>query len=149
MPPFRTLIAAVALGAAVLAPAPARAAFLFCNHTQSLVEAAFGYRESGGWTSEGWWQLQPGQCARVFNKALTQRFYFYFAHVLEPPAKDQKAPMVWGGKYLFCVDTKAFKVEGDTNCAGRGYREQGFQEVDVGLNQHDYTLNFRDGKSAR
>lgn len=140
---LRSSVLCVALSLALTLPRPAQAAFLFCNQTQSLIEAAFGYRETVEWISEGWWQIQPGQCARVFNRALTQRFYFYYARILNAPA-DGRKPMIWGGKSLFCVDNKAFKVEGYANCAKKGYTEQGFAQVDVGPGQRDYTLTFRD-----
>lgn len=144
---FRSLPAFVFLIVLTCTSLPAEAAFLFCNRTQHPIEAAFGYREQVAWISEGWWQIQPGQCARVFNRPLTQRFYFYFARVLESPSASSQPPMTWAGKYIFCVDNKAFRVEGDGQCAVRGYQEKGFQEVDIGPNQHDYTLNFEDGKN--
>ncbi len=128
----------------VCLPQPAMAAFLFCNQTKSVIEAAFGHRDEGTWVSEGWWQLQPGQCARVYNKPLSQRFYFYYARALTLPGKDGKGTMTWSGKYAFCTDTKAFKAEGDSNCEARGYRMQGFQDVDVGVRQKNYTLTFQD-----
>jgi len=144
---IRPLLAAVVLSATALFPHSSHAAFLFCNKTQTPIEAAFGYREEVLWISEGWWQIQPGQCARAFSRPLTQRFYFYHAHVLAPPSPDGKPPLTWSGKYRFCVDTKAFHVEGDGNCEGRGYQEKGFQEIDVGQGQHNYTLTFEDGSS--
>ncbi|MDD5587314.1 MAG: DUF1036 domain-containing protein [Alphaproteobacteria bacterium] len=143
---FTTL--SVLLGMVLLLPAPAKAAFLFCNRTQMPIEAAFGYREEVVWISEGWWQIQPGQCARVFNRPLTQRFYFYYAHipVASAPA-DGKPPLTWAGKYRFCIDDKAFRIEGDGNCDVRGYKEKGFREVDIGPNQRNYSLTFEDGHS--
>jgi len=127
--------------------APAQAAFLYCNRTGAPIEASFGYREQIVWISEGWWQIQPGQCARVFSRPLTQRFYFYFARMMSPAAANGKPPTTWAGKYSFCVDTKAFKIEGDGQCDVRGFQEKGFQEIDIGPNKHDYTLNFDDDKS--
>jgi antitoxin component of MazEF toxin-antitoxin module len=41
---------------------------------------------------------------------------------------------------------EAFKSEGDQNCEERGLRVQGFQEIDVGANQRDYTLTFQDNR---
>lgn len=125
-------------------PRPAFAAFLFCNKSATLIEAAFGYREDVKWISEGWWQIQPGQCARVYGKPLTQRFYFYYARMMQPPAPERK-PAVWAGKSLFCLDNKAFRIEGYERCEKRGYLQQGFQQVDIGLGQKDYTLTFQDG----
>ncbi|MDX2027495.1 MAG: DUF1036 domain-containing protein [Alphaproteobacteria bacterium] len=130
---------------------PARSAYaamVFCNHTRGVVEAALGYRDGDGqktsWQSEGWWRIEPGQCARVFGKPLTQRFYYYYATALAP-AGPNKSPFTWGGKYQFCTDTKAFRAEGDAECDTRGLQTKGFQEVDIGANTKDYTLDFRDG----
>jgi len=126
-----------------LACRQAEAAMMFCNRTQDSIEAAFGYRESVEWTSEGWWRIEPGQCARVFGKPLTQRFYFYYATSLSPPVKD-KSPLTWTGKYQLCTDTKAFRIEGDGGCESRNYHTQGFQEIDIGTLTRDYTLDFKD-----
>lgn len=141
---FRSFFPVCVLSAILGFAGPAHAAFLFCNQTETVIEAAFGTREEGKWVSEGWWQIQPGQCARVMNKPLTQRFYFYYARALALPGKDGKEPMVWSGKYTFCTDGKAFKIEGDSKCEERGYRKQGFQDIDVGPKQKEYTLTFRD-----
>src|SRR5689334_8025945 len=107
---------------------PARAAMVFCNRTNMPIVAALGYRESVKWVSEGWWQIEPGQCSRVFSKPLTQRFYFYYAVALDAPSRD-KAPLSWAGKYAFCMDTKAFRIEGDGQCEERHYKTQGFQQI--------------------
>lgn len=139
--PFQGFLAVSALLLALFA-APAQAAMVFCNRTDAPIEAALGYRESINWVSEGWWQIEPGQCARVFGKPLTQRFYFYYALSLSPPAPG-KSPLSWTGKYAFCIDNKAFKVEGDGDCESRNYKTQGFQQVDIGAGARDYKLDFR------
>jgi len=123
---------------------PALASFLMCNKTKSVVEAAFGRREENDWLSEGWWQIQPGQCARVYGKALTQRFYFFYARALTLPSQETGNQKIWSGKYAFCTDTKAFRVQGDSGCEAKGYQTKGFQEVDVGVRQKNYTLTFED-----
>lgn len=126
---------------------PAHGAMIYCNHTSSAIEAALGYRDQlegqkTGWMSEGWWRIEPGQCSRVYGKPLNQRFYYYYAVSLAPVQRD-KSPFIWNGKYQFCADTKAFRVEGDHDCIARGYQVKGFQEIDVGANTKDYTLDFR------
>ena len=140
----RFVLSVACLCGLILLPRPAWAAFLFCNETKSVIEAAFGHRDEGEWTSEGWWQIQPGQCARVYNKPLSQRFYFYYARALTIPAKNGQGVMTWSGKYAFCTDGKAFRVTGDSRCEERGYKMQGFQDVDVGGRQKNYTLTFQD-----
>jgi hypothetical protein len=131
-------------------PSPAKAALVFCNRTQAPLEAALAYRgevadDREDWISEGWWHIEPGQCSRVFGKALEQRFYFYYAMSLASPAHDH-APYIWSGdKYKFCIDTKAFRIIGDGQCDERSYQLKGFQQIDLGANVRDYTLDFKDG----
>jgi len=120
----------------------------FCNKTSTAIEAAVGYRlatkDAGdNFVSEGWWRIEPGQCSRVYSNPLLQRFYFYYAHAMEATKKDAK-PTEWSGKYIFCTDNKAFRVEGDEDCESRGYKSTGFQELDLGKALRDYTLDFRD-----
>lgn len=132
---------------------PVFAAMSFCNKTTGAIESALGYRgddgDDGGasWVSEGWWRIEPGQCARVYAAPLSQRFYFYYAHALAPSARES-VPTEWTGKYVFCTNPKAFRIEGDGNCGKRKFQSLGFQELDVGPNARDYTLNFKD-PSAR
>jgi uncharacterized membrane protein len=156
MKSFHIFFRAVAFGAALFAvlavlPHRAYAAMSFCNRSSVPLEAALGYREDKddgdeGWGSEGWWRIEPGQCARVYGQPLTQRFYFYYAHALAQTAKDAPTP-VWSGKYIFCTDDKAFRVEGDTDCPSRNLQSTGFQELDLGQNVRDYTLDFKDGST--
>jgi len=141
------LVPAFLLILSSIVPWPAKAAMVFCNRTPGVIEAAVGYRETIDWISEGWWRIEPGQCARVFGKPLTQRFYFYYARALAPPPKG-KPLMVWAGKYEFCTDSKAFRIEGDDQCETRNYQTQYFHEIDIGTNQRDYTLDFRNGSSG-
>jgi uncharacterized membrane protein len=136
------------VSAALAFAKPAAAALAFCNRTAGAIDAAVGYHdadENGApqWVSEGWWRIEPGQCARVYGKPLTQRFYFYYATALT--ASAGKDVFVWGGKYLFCTDNKAFRAAGDSDCLSRGFAAKGFQQIDLGANTKDYTLDFRDG----
>ena len=115
----------------------------FCNHTQHALQAAFGYRDNGGWVSEGWWHLDAQQCAEVDDKPLSQRFYFYYGISLAPPDAN-KPPTVWSGKYQLCIDIKAFHIDGDEDCDSRHYHTEGFQEIDIGSTAKDYTLDFKE-----
>lgn len=150
---FRVRITGLALWATAgffVMPTHAEAALVFCNRAQQPIEAALGHREQGEaedagdvWISEGWWRIEPGQCSRVFGQPLKERFYFYHATALAPNAPGKK-PFVWQGKYQFCTDAKAFRIEGDGDCEGRGYKVKGFQQIDLGPNTRDYTLDFKD-----
>ena len=122
---------------------PAQAAMVFCNRTQGAIEAALGYRDVDGWLSEGWWKIQPGQCARVLGGTLNQRFYFYYARALTTRDRN-KPPYIWSGKYHFCTNIKAFRIEGDVKCEDKGYKTKDFQQIDLGGPVRDYTLDFKD-----
>lgn len=146
---FRSFVGTFVLTGTVLAALPADAAMSFCNRTSGPIEAALGYRDDSDnnaqdWISEGWWRIESGQCARVYGQPLTQRFYFYYAHALTQVVKDSP-PTAWSGKYIFCTDDKAFRVTGDGDCQTRNYSPTGFQELDLGANTRDYTLDFKDG----
>jgi uncharacterized membrane protein len=149
-PGFFSRIAALVLVFLPVFPHFARASLVFCNRTQLPLEAALGHREHGEgdrgdiWVSEGWWRIEPGQCSRVYGQPLKERFYFYRATALAPIAVGKK-PFVWQGKYQFCTDATAFRIEGDGDCEGRGYRVAGFQQIDLGATTRDYILDFRDG----
>jgi uncharacterized membrane protein len=142
--PFSLILFILSL---TLMPHFARAAMTYCNRTPNTIETAFGYRETG-WVSEGWWRIEPGDCARVYGLPLTHRFYFYYATSLASKTKD-KPPLSWIGKYKLCIDTKAFRIEGDDNCEARNYRTQGFQQVDIGSITRNYTLDFKDNEDKR
>ncbi len=122
--------------------------FRMCNATSGVVEAAFGYRENLTWISEGWWSIPSGQCMKVYARPLTQRFYFYFARGSKSPSPVAEtgpaSPTVWEGRYVFCILPKAFKIEGDGDCEARGYQTQGFRDVDVGPNNTNSAITFRD-----
>ncbi len=145
---FRFQVLALAALVVVFgSPRAALAALSFCNKTSGAIEAAVGYRgeatdKDDNWISEGWWVIQPGQCARVYSEPLSQRFYYYYGRALTKVIKDAP-PTEWSGKYSLCSDTKAFRVEGD-DCAARKLQTTGFQQVDVGAGVKDYTLDFRD-----
>lgn len=132
------------LGIAAVFSLPTQASMTFCNRTDGAIEAALGKRENDSWTSEGWWLIEPGHCSKVLGGPLTDRFYFYYATALVKPAADQN-PFTWGGKYQFCTSNQPFKIEGDAECEDKGLITRGFQEVDIGLNVRDYTLDFKGG----
>lgn len=150
-PLFSRFVPAIAFGVmaavSLMGVRPAAAAMVFCNRTQQPLEAALGHREHNDdgdiWVSEGWWRIEPGQCSRVYGQPLTERFYFYHATALSPNEAGRK-PNVWQGKYQFCTDTKAFRIEGDGDCEGRGYKVKGFQQIDLGPNSKDYSLDFKE-----
>jgi len=121
----------------IVMASPAAAEFNICNKTKLNIYAAVGYNEDGDWVSEGWWELEPGECQAVYSKKLTKRYYYYYA-------ESTDGEWFWeseGNANLFCASDKAFKIVGDEDCKGRGYDVYGFREVDVG-DRITYTIDL-------
>ncbi len=115
--------------ALLLAPgffSSAMAAFTLCNKTKADVRVALGRFDGKAWTSEGWWNVRPAQCATPLNGPLQARFYYFYA---------TDGAGTWEGKTNFCVaPAKRFNAETRADCARRGFDRRGFLEVDTGRN---------------
>jgi len=107
-----------------LTTGPAWASLEICNGSSVHRSVAIGYSKDDVWTSEGWWNLDPGQCATPVEGALEQRYYYYRAE-----AEDGSFP---GDGYTFCTTTGSFTIVGDEDCESRGYVVEDFREIDTG-----------------
>jgi uncharacterized membrane protein len=118
---------AAALGCVLLATSatPAAADFTLCNNTNSRVGAAIGYKDSAGWTTEGWWNLPSRTCETLLKGALVARYYYVYAI-------DYDRGGEWMGQAFMCTRDKEFTIRGISNCLARGYDRTGFFEVDTG-----------------
>ena len=105
--------------------APAHADFRVCNATQTLVGVAIGYRVKTGWTTEGWWHVDPSSCKTLIEGPLSSRYYYLYAEDAERGGR-------WEGAVNMCVAEKEFKVAGINDCFARGFQRAGFQEYDTG-----------------
>ncbi|MBB4284521.1 putative membrane protein [Roseospira goensis] len=128
---------ALVLGAAgflvtLVVSMPALAGLEVCNQTNVTRWLAIGYMQDGLWTSEGWWELEPGDCATPIQSDLTQRYYYYRAE--DPDERFE------GDGYVFCAVDDAFTIAGDTDCVARGYEELDFREIDTGAAATTFTL---------
>ena len=86
--------------------------------------------------SEGWWIIAPKTCATLIERPLVARYYYLYA-------TDGGAGS-WSGSRAFCVSQPdKFSIGGRGNCAGRGYDEKFFFEVDTG-NKPDWTQSLSD-----
>lgn len=127
------LIGALWLG---LSTEAAEASLEICNDTQHLQSISIGFKGDNDWMSQGWWNIEPGDCAIVVGGDLTRRYYYYFA--------DSEAGNFQGQDFLFCVENEIFDIEGDTNCEGRGYETVSMREIDTGETARDFTLTLVD-----
>ena len=134
---YRTVFAsfAAALLLSLGLSAPAAAGLRFCNETEASAAVAIGYQGDGGdWTSEGWWRVEPGGCTSVIDGDLKRRIYYWRA-----TSKGYSWKMA---KFMFCTSPKAFSIVGDEDCAARGYRREGFNEIKLadGVRAFKFTL---------
>lgn len=119
------LIAGVLVFCLVIAsPSPARADFRLCNDTTSLVGVSLGYRESGKWVTEGWWQIPGETCTSLIEGDLDSRFYYLYA-------EDADKGGQWRGEIFMCTADREFRINGVEECFARGFQKTGFFEIDT------------------
>jgi uncharacterized membrane protein len=116
------VLAAFFLGASAT---PAAADFRLCNNTASRVGVAIGYKDSDGWTTEGWWNLPSRTCETILKGNLVARFYYVYAI-------DYDHGGEWMGQSFMCTRDKEFTIRGISDCLARGLDRTGFFEVDTG-----------------
>ena len=125
------LTATLAAGAST-----AQAELEICNETEVLQSVAIGYKGEKDWTSEGWWNIDPGACVTVVDGDLKLRYYYYFSEAADREFRGQS--------YFFCVEDSEFTIIGDTDCEARGYQDEDFREIDTGQTATEYTLTLVD-----
>lgn len=128
--------AAVAVAALPLLATPAHADLKLCNATSSRIGIAIGYKDSKGWTTEGWWNVASNTCATLLKGNLIARYYYLHA-------VDYDRGGDWNGPAKLCTDDKAFTIQGVTDCGNRGYKSTGFFEVDTG-EEKNWTVRLTD-----
>ncbi|MEM1387951.1 MAG: DUF1036 domain-containing protein [Pseudomonadota bacterium] len=112
-----------------------------CNEGSVLQSVAFGYEGPDGWTSEGWWNVDPGECVVPALDGVNRRYLYYTA--------IGEGIEMTGEGYYFCSSNKAFVVTGDSDCEARGYERSLFKEVDTGGTSGMYTLVVVDGGGGK
>jgi uncharacterized membrane protein len=127
------LIVACMLFAGVFAT-PAAADFRLCNNTGSRVGIAIGYKDSEGWSTEGWWNLPARKCETLVKGQLVARYYYVYA-------VDYDRGGEWSGKAFMCTRDKEFTIKGIEDCLARGYDRTGFFEVDTS-EQRSWTVQL-------
>ena len=128
-------LAGLACAAAAWA-GPARADLRLCNITESRVGIAVGYRDAGGWVTEGWWNLAARGCETLLGGDLAARFYYIYA-------VDYDRGGDWSGRSLMCTRDREFTIRGVEDCLARGFDRSGFFEVDT-AEQKSWTVQLID-----
>ena len=119
---------------AVVLAGAAQADLRFCNETDHVQSISIGYQGPEGWTSEGWWNVAPGECQTPVAGDLRNRYYYYRAEI--------DAGAFEGEGYFFCTTAEAYTIVGDTNCEARGYEQEDFREIDTGPTATDYPFTI-------
>ena len=118
-------------GICALWPVAAVAGLEICNQTGVKQSVSVGYKQSGDWVSEGWWNIEPGACAEPIGGELKNRYYYYRA-----TATGQE----FTGDYTFCTQGNAYTIVGDTECEARGYRTEDFKAIDTGKTARSFSF---------
>ncbi len=119
-----------------IAAAPVLADLRVCNKTSSTVGLAIGYQINDEWISEGWWNLEQGNCETVLKGILMKSSYLIHAIDYDKGGK-------WGGEKFMCTQDVEFKIKGVKECVARGFERTGFFEIDTAGKQ-DYTVQLTD-----
>ena len=135
------MLGGLTLVAALCGATPAAADFRLCNNTGSRVGIAIGYKDSDGWTTEGWWNLSARSCDTLMRGGLVARFYYIYA-------VDYDRGGEWSGKAFMCTRDKEFTIRGIEDCLARGFERTGFFEVDTG-EQRSWTVQLTESTEQR
>lgn len=136
---MRITVAAMML--AVGPVGPAAAGLEVCNDTTIRQSVAIGYEALGGvWTSEGWWQIAPGDCKRVLSDWTPRDVVYYRATGRDLPE--------FTGPYGFCTQSDAFTILGDKECEARGYDRSRFRAIETG-GAAEVTFDLSTGQMRR
>jgi len=134
---FRLLLVWLVAGVAAAANAGvARADLKLCNATSSRIGVAIGYQDPKGWATEGWWNIASQTCETLLKGRLGSRFYYVHA-------VDYDRGGEWGGTNMMCTADKVFTIRGVEDCTRRGFKREGFFEVDT-QDSKDWTIRLTD-----
>lgn len=97
----------------------APAGYTVCNDGPAVLMIALGQTDGGKTVSRGWWTVTQGACARAMTTPLASDAIYLLAQ------RKSGGTLVTGSQ-RFCTAATAFEIEGNQNCAGRGFAEAGF-----------------------
>ncbi len=112
------------VGLALFLASPAHAEFAVCNQSFDVVNVAIGQYERSDFVTRGWWTVGPNQCANVIKEKLETRYVYVFA-------QDVFGNAILNGGTSMCVGPKRFEIQGEADCAVRGYVDVPYVEVDT------------------
>ena len=123
---FAALLALVGLF-----PRVAHAGLEVCNDTSADQTVAIGYKSGDDWVSEGWWNIDAGDCKTLVGGDLKQRYYYYLSKSSGWDFDDENI--------VFCTTPEVFTITGDEDCAARGYEKGHYRKIDTGKTAKEFT----------
>lgn len=129
------------------------------NATNYIYIFSVGYfdKVKDNWVSKGWYTIKPKQCVTPINARHGGKLYLHGRYRLFKDKKISDGSFLGDigelvgdlvvaesitkieGNKILCVHPKnAFEVFGNTRCVSRGYKSDGFFEIEI--KSHDDTL---------
>lgn len=133
-PPIITSIIAICVFFSPFSVSSAQATLTICNKTEERIAIALGYRNNGGWVSEGWWHIDDTSCLDLIEGDLISRLYYLYA-------VGFASGNSWGGQRSLCIAPGSFTINSFKDCATRGFDQRGFAEINTGDNL-DWVVNL-------
>ena len=143
------LLALAALGV-FFASSPAYADLKLCNTTSSRIGVVIGYKDSTGWTSEGWWNIPSNVCWTLIKGDLVARYYYVHAIDYDRPGvwdRNEQIPAK-NSEFFMCTEDKAFEIRGTSRCETRGFNRTRFFEIDT-KDEKSWTITLQDKVEQR
>jgi len=129
-----SILTAVVLAIAAFTSAPAKADFQVCNESGEHISVAIAYYDAANdsMMSEGWWNMDSGDCKTPLDGDLKNKYYYVYAESNEH---------TWTGSHNFCLNPEhRFTLyDVDTRC---DYSWTKFFQVDTG-DADNYTQTIR------
>jgi uncharacterized membrane protein len=97
----------------------APAGYTVCNDGPATLLVALAQMNGGKASSQGWWTVTSGACARAITAPLKSDAVYLLAQ------RKGGGPVVAGSQH-FCTAPAAFEIQGNRNCAARGFVDSGF-----------------------
>jgi uncharacterized membrane protein len=97
----------------------APAGYTVCNDGPATLLVALGKTDGSKAVSQGWWTVTSGACARAITTPLASDAIYLLAQ------RKGGGALVAGSQH-FCTTAAAFEIQGNRNCAARGFADAGF-----------------------
>jgi len=144
------LFGGIAITGMLLFAPPAYADLKLCNTTSSRIGVVIGYKDTTGWTSEGWWNIPSNVCWTLIKGELVARYYYVHAVDYDRPGvwdRNEQTPESKSQFYL-CTEDKSFEIRGTSRCVQRGFNKTRFFEIDT-RDEKSWTITLQDKVEQR